>query len=215
MKLDPKKTAVVMIEFQNDFASEGGSLHGAVKDVMQSSHMLANAADTVAKAHASGATIIHAPITFVAGYPELGDHPYGILKGVVDTNSFVKGTWGAELVEEMKPEPDDLIVEGKRGLCAFTSTNLDFILRGRGIENVALGGFLTNCCVESSMRTAYEKGFNVFTLTDCVAATSEEEQRVAIEKDYPMFSHPVKHDEFLAMLAGEAAVVDTSRGYSG
>lgn len=214
MKLDPKKTAVVMIEFQNDFTSEGGALHDAVKEVMESSNMLENARATVAKARELGATIIHAPITFAEGYPELGDHPYGILKGVVDTNSFRKGSWGAEFVEGMGPSKGDLVVEGKRGLCAFNSTNLDFILRGRGIQNVALGGFLTNCCVESSMRTAYEKGFNVFTLTDCVAATSEEEQKTAIEKDYPMFSHPVKHTEFLSILAGEEVVADASRGYT-
>ena len=212
--LDPNKTAVVMIEFQNDFTTEGGSLHDAVKGVMESSHMLENAQETVAKAREMGATIIHAPITFAEGYPELGEHPYGILKGVVDTSSFRKGTWGADFAEEMKPQEGDLIVEGKRGLCAFSSTNLDFILRGRGIENVALGGFLTNCCVESSMRTAYEKGFNVFTLTDCVAATSEEEQRVAIEKDYPMFSRPVDHHEFLSYLSGETETAEVSRGYT-
>lgn len=212
--LDPKKTAVVMIEFQNDFTTEGGSLHGAVKGVMESSNMLEHAQETVAKAREMGATIIHAPITFAEGYPELGEHPYGILKGVVDTNSFRKGTWGADFAEEMQPQEGDLIVEGKRGLCAFSSTNLDFILRGRGIENVALGGFLTNCCVESSMRTAYEKGFNVFTLTDCVAATSEEEHRVAIEKDYPMFSRPVDHHEFLSYLSGEKETAEVSRGYT-
>ncbi len=212
--LDPKKTAVVMIEFQNDFTTEGGSLHGAVKGVMESSNMLEHAQETVAKAREMGATIIHAPITFAEGYPELGEHPYGILKGVVDTNSFRKGTWGADFAEEMQPQEGDLIVEGKRGLCAFSSTNLDFILRGRGIENVALGGFLTNCCVESSMRTAYEKGFNVLTLTDCVAATSEEEHRVAIEKDYPMFSRPVDHHEFLSYLSGEKETAEVSRGYT-
>ena len=213
--LDPKKTAVVMIEFQNDFTTEGGSLHEAVKGVMESSNMMENAQDTVSKARELGATIIHAPITFAEGYPELVERPYGILKGVVDTSSFRKGTWGADFTDEMRPQEGDIVVEGKRGLCAFASTNLDFILRGRGVENVALGGFLTNCCVESSMRTAYEKGFNVFTLTDCVAATSEEEQRVAIEKDYPMFSHPVEHNEFLGMLSGEAFAADGSRGYSG
>jgi ureidoacrylate peracid hydrolase len=213
MKLDPKKTAVVMIEFQNDFTSEGGSLHEAVKGVMESSNMLENARQTVDQARELGATIIHAPIMFDEGYPELGDSPYGILKGVVDTSSFRKGTWGAEFVEGMQPSKGDLVIEGKRGLCAFASTNLDFILRGRGIENVALGGFLTNCCVESSMRTAYERGFNVYTLVDCVAATSEEEQKTAIEKDYPMFSHPVDHDEFLGILAGEVEAADTSRGY--
>lgn len=92
----------------------------------------------------------------------------------------------------------------------FGSTNLDFILRSRGLQNVALAGFLTNCCVESTMRTAYERGFNVITLTDCVDATSEEEQRVAIEKDYPMLSRPMDHSTFLGMLAGEAVVGETS-----
>ena len=81
----------------------------------------------------------------------------------------------------------------------------------KGIRNVALGGFLTNCCVESTMRSAYERGFNVFTLTDCLAATSVEEHDNAIDKDYPMFSHPVTSTEFVASidaadeLAGAAA----------
>lgn len=63
------------------------------------------------------------------------------------------------------------MVQGKSGLCGFTSTNLPFILSHNGIKNVALAGFLTNCCVESTMRAAYEAGFNVITLTDCCAAT--------------------------------------------
>jgi ureidoacrylate peracid hydrolase len=95
-------------------------------------------------------------------------------------------------------------VEGKRGLCGFTSTNLDFILRSRGITHIALGGFLTNCCVESTMRTGYEKGYNVITLKDCTAALSEEEQRLAVEKNYPMFSRPMSHDEFLSELGKQA-----------
>jgi ureidoacrylate peracid hydrolase len=213
MKLDPKKTALVMIEFQNDFTSPGGTLHDAVKEVMESTGMLDNAAATVAKAREMGATIIHTPITFTDDYHELNSEPYGILKGVVDTNSFRKGTWGAEIVEAMQPAESDIVVEGKRGLCGFASTNLDFILRSRGITNIALGGFLTNCCVESTMRSGYEKGYNVITLTDCVAATSEEEHANAIAKDYPMFSHPMDHNAFLEVLAGEAEAEDTSRGY--
>jgi nicotinamidase-related amidase len=51
---------------------------------------------------------------------------------------------------------------------AFASTNLDFTLRSRGITTIAVVGFLTNCCVESAMRTAYAKGYNI-TLTDCTA----------------------------------------------
>jgi nicotinamidase-related amidase len=210
--MDPQKTAVVLVEFQNDFTSEGGALHGAVADSMAATDMLSHTQEVVAAARAAGVQIIHAPIQFAAGYGEITKHPYGILKGVVDTNAFVKGTWGADFVPEVAPQDGDIILEGKRGLDAFASTNLDFILRSKGIETVALGGFLTNCCVESTMRSAYEKGFEVVTLTDCVGATSAEEHANAITYDYPMFSKPMTSSEFAETLGG-ASAADSSRGY--
>jgi nicotinamidase-related amidase len=211
--VDASKTAVVLIEYQNDFTTENGALHAAVKDTMDATGMLANTGKVVEAARAAGVTVVHAPIQFAAGYHELNDHPYGILKGVVDTNAFVKGSWGAEIVDDVKPQGDDIILEGKRGLDAFASTNLDFILRSKGITSIALSGFLTNCCVESTMRSAYERGYEVVTLTDCVAATSVEEHENAIKFDYPMFSKPMTSAEFTATLAGDASAADTSRGY--
>ena len=181
--MDPSKTAVVLIEFQHDFTSEGGALHGAVAEVMEQTDMLEHAREAAEAARAAGATVIHSPIQFAEGYGEITATPYGILKGVVDTNAFVKGSWGAEIVDDLKPEPEDIVVEGKRGLDAFASTNLDFILRSKGVQTVALAGFLTNCCVESTMRTGYEKGYKVITLKDCTAALSEDEQKLATEKN--------------------------------
>jgi len=211
--VDPSKTAVVLIEYQNDFTTENGALHGAVKETMEATNMLANTRDVVDAARAAGVTVVHAPIQFAAGYNEINSTPYGILKGVVDTNAFVKGSWGAEIVDDVKPETADIILEGKRGLDAFASTNLDFILRSKGITSIALGGFLTNCCVESTMRSAYERGYEVVTLTDCVAATSIEEHDNAIKFDYPMFSKPMTAAEFSATLTGSTTAEDTSRGY--
>jgi nicotinamidase-related amidase len=207
MDVNPSKTAVVLIEYQNDFTSDGGALHGAVKDVMDETGMLANSQKMVDEARRAGATIVHAPITFAEGYGELGDPDkvYGILKGVIDSNAFVKGTWGAEICDAMAPKKGDIVVEGKRGLDTFATTNLDFVLRANDIETVMLGGFLTNCCVESTMRTAYEHGYNVITLTDCTAATSSEEQTVATSRDYPMFSKPMTSDEAIGTLQGAAA----------
>jgi nicotinamidase-related amidase len=198
--MDMTKTAVVLIEYQNDFTSEGGVFHGGVKAVMESTQMLDKTKSVIEKARAMGATIIHAPITFQPGYYEISQHPYGILKGVVDNSAFVKGTWGAAIHDDVAPQSGDIVVEGKRGLDTFASTNLDFILRSRGIENIVLGGFLTNCCVESTMRTGYEKGFNVITLTDCTACLSQEEQAASTSKTYPMFSHPMTQEQFLSSL---------------
>jgi nicotinamidase-related amidase len=201
MAVDPKHTAVVLIEYQNDFTSEGGVLHGAVAGVMEQTGMLENTRGLVERARAAGATIVHAPITFAPGYGELSQNPYGILKGVIDSTAFVKGQWGAEIVDVLAPQPGDLIVEGKRGLDTFATTNLDFILRARGITTIALGGFLTNCCVESTMRSGYEKGYQVITLSDCVAATSPEEHENAIKYDYPMFSQVMSSEALVEELS--------------
>jgi nicotinamidase-related amidase len=215
MDIDPARTAVVLVEYQNDFTSDGGALHGAVKGVMDETGMLENTRRLVDEAREAGATIVHAPISFAPGYGELGDPDkvYGILKGVIDSNAFVKGTWGAEICEQMAPAEADIIVEGKRGLDTFATTNLDFILRSRDVDTVVLGGFLTNCCVESTMRTAYEKGYDVITLTDCTAATSSEEQRAAVSQDYPMFSQPMTSEQVVGALQGTGAVGDASRRY--
>jgi nicotinamidase-related amidase len=200
LQLDPATTAIVLIEFQNEFVSEGGALHNAVAPVMEKTGMLPNTVALVDAARAAGVTIMHAPITFAPGYGELSRHPYGILKGVVDGNAFVKGTWGAAIVEDLTPDEQDILIEGKRGLDTFASTNLDFILRGRGITTVILAGFLTNCCVESTMRSAYENGYRVVTLTDCTAATSAEEHDNAIAYDFPMFSLPMESGRVTAAL---------------
>ena len=200
MSIDPKTTALVLIEYQNDFTSEGGALHGAVSEVMDKTGMMANTREVVDAARSAGATVMHAPITFAEGYNEISSHPYGILKGVVDGKAFIKGSWGAAIVDELAPAEGDIVIEGKRGLDTFASTNLDFILRSKGITTIVLGGFLTNCCVESTMRSGYENGYKVITLNDCVAGTSTEEHENALKYDFPMFSEPMAASDLIAEL---------------
>jgi nicotinamidase-related amidase len=202
--LEPETTALVLIEFQNDFLSEGGAMHSGVQKVVESSNMLAHTLKVVEESRAAGATIMFLPITFADGFGELGSEPYGLLKEVIRANGFRKGTWGAEIIDALPLHPGDILVEGKRGFDGFATTNLDFILRSRGITAIAIAGLLTNCCVESTARTGYEKGYSVVTLTDCTATTGEEEQRLAVEKNFWMFSRPLTHIDFLSELQSSA-----------
>lgn len=199
--MNPKETVVVLIEFQNEFASPSGGLYEAVKEVLEKNQTIPNTVDLVAKARAKGVQLIYVPIAFSEDYREMQPVPFGILKGVKDGKLFIKGSKAAEIIDELKPQSGDLVLEGKRGLCGFASTNLDFILRQHGFKNVALAGFLTNVCVESSMRSAYDLGYNVITLTDCTATTSMEIQEFTVKTNYPIYSHPMTHHEFLAQLA--------------
>jgi nicotinamidase-related amidase len=190
LPLNPSKTAFVMIEYQNEFCSPGGKFHDAVKECMDATNMLPRSIQTVEVARSMGCTIIHCPINFENGHVEISNTPYGILAGVKQNSAFIAGTWGADFVDGMKPMAGDLVAKGKSGLCGFASTNLDFLLRQNSIENVVLGGFLTNCCVESTMRTAYENGYKVYTLMDCVAATSIVAQDATLQYNFGMFSIP-------------------------
>ena len=100
----------------------------------------------------------------------------GIVKAVADGDAFREGTWGAEIIDEMKPKEGDKLVDGKSTLCGFNNTNLEKILKETNIKNVVIGGFLTNFCVESTARTAYDKGYGVTVIKDATAANSSDEQ---------------------------------------
>ena len=163
-------------------------------EVLENSSKLADGART------QQAMIVHCPIHFERGHAELSDQSYGILAGVKQTGAFTHGEWGADFAPSMRPHPGDFIVKGKSGLCGFESTNLDFLLRQKGISHVILAGFLTNCCVESTMRSAYEKGYKVYTLKDCTAATSVEAHEATIQHNFGMFSIPTTSEEIMKAL---------------
>ncbi len=198
--MNPKHTALVLVEFQNDFLAEDGKLHDAVKQVLDGNQVIKHISAVIEAAREKGIMIVHLPILFSADHREAGANPYGILKIVRDTEAFQKGTWGSQISDRIDVRDSDLIIDGKSGICGFSGTNLDFVLRSHGITTIALAGLLTNICIESTMRTAYNNGYEIYTLTDCMATLGEEQQRVAVEHNFPMFSMPLTHSKFIERL---------------
>jgi nicotinamidase-related amidase len=199
--IQPSKTAVLFIEYQNEFTTDGGKLHGGVKEVMTENGMLGKSADVANAVRAAGGKVFHAPISFAKDGSDNPNKGLGILAGCVKDQLFTAGTWNVEFCDAMKPQESDIVVAGKKGLDAFPGTDLEAQLMAHSIETLVLAGFLTNCCVESTMRTACEKGFNVVTLTDCTATTSKEGQKAATEGTFGMFSLPMSSAAFMEKLA--------------
>mmetsp|Transcript_11492 Transcript_11492/g.27430 ORF Transcript_11492/g.27430 Transcript_11492/m.27430 type:complete len:195 (-) Transcript_11492:3990-4574(-) len=98
--LNPEETAFVFIEYQNEFTTEGGKLHDAVKGVMEETNMLENSSAILSLARKSGCTVIHAPISFEAGHDEIADSAYGILANVKEGSAFTRGEWGADFSDD-------------------------------------------------------------------------------------------------------------------
>merc|ERR1712087_873653 len=169
---------------------------GGVKGCMEETGMLDKSVKVASAARDVGAKVFHAPISFAEDASDNPNKNLGILAGCAKDKLFTAGTWNVEICDKMKPHAKDVVISGKKGLDAFPGTNLEIKLKEHGIETIALAGFLSNCCVESTMRTACEMGFNVITLTDCTATTSAEGHQGATEGTYGMFSKPMTADEF-------------------
>ena len=194
-----KETAVILIEFQNEFCKEGGKLFDGVKDEIARQSTIPNAVRLAEGAREKGALVIHTPFVFNEEY--FGEHKMeGIVKAVADGDAFREGTWGAEFIDEMKPKEGDQVVGGKSTLCGFNNTNLEKILKESNIKNIVIGGFLTNFCVESTARTAYDKGYGVTVIKDATAANSSDEQNYVEEKIFPLLGQALSVDQFLSQL---------------
>lgn len=192
-----KQTAVVLLELQNDFLSEGGKFYPLLKPVLDAYDVKANQNRLIQAGRARGMLVVHVPIQFSPDYREMGKEPYGILRVVKDAGALIKDTWGSEIAADIDRQDSDIVIDGKSGINAFAGTRLDFVLRAHGISNIALAGQLSHVCIESTMRAAYDKGYRVFGITDASATIGLEQYEASIAHNWPMFSQPVTQNRFL------------------
>lgn len=207
MKIPAEKTAIVLIEPQNDFLSEGGTMYAHIKEQLAERGVIENLQKLLEGARGKVAKIFYVPFhSFEEGFPELkkGGPAYEGLRGIeIDmeaawgTGAWLRGTPGPEIIAQLTPQKGDIVIEGKKTLDAFHSTALDYLLRANEIEYVAFTGFHTNWCVESSARSAYDKGYRVIVLSDCTATDTEREQRYAEEVIFPKIGKVMTGKEFL------------------
>lgn len=208
MGMPAEKTAVVLIEPQNDFLSPGGTMYQYIAEQLEQRDVIANLQKLLAGAREKGVKVFYVPFhSFEKGFPELkaGGPAVEGLRGVEmdmeadwGTGAWLRGTPGPEIIPQLTPQDGDVVIEGKKTLDAFHSTALDYLLRANEIEHVAFTGFHTNWCVESSARSAYDKGYRVTVVADCTATDTEREQSYAEEVIFPKIGRVTTADEFLA-----------------
>jgi nicotinamidase-related amidase len=210
MKLPRDKTAIVLIEPQNDFLSPGGTMYKYIAEQLKKRNVIANLKKLLDGARGK-VKIFYVPFqAFKPGFPELKPGGPGTegLRGIEmkmeadwGTGAWIEGTPGPEIIDELKPHDSDIIVRGKMTLDAFHSTALNYLLRVNEIEYVAFTGFHTNWCVESSARSAYDLGFRVIVIKDCTATDTDREQEYAEEVIFPRIGRVMTSDEFLEAIS--------------
>ncbi|MBG28441.1 MAG: isochorismatase [Opitutae bacterium] len=197
---DPKTTALILIGYQNDYFSDDGILHGVIEEVERVNHVLDNTLSLIRGLAGSNALIISTPIIFTEDYSELQD-PVGILKVVKDTKAFCANSKGSETIQAFNEFGDRIKeVPGKRGLNAFSNTQLDELLRQNEIKNIVFAGAVTSVCIDSSARAAYERGFKVSVLSDCTTGRTMIEQDFYCNDIFPIYAEVLDHVQLMESL---------------
>jgi len=209
--MNPKTTGIVFQGLQNEMCHPSGALYEVVSEQLSKRHFVENMLALLNEAVSLEIKCYFVPITFTPDYRELKD-PVGIMGLIKEKGAFRKGTPGVEPIEDLKPLLSSIrVLMPKRGLCAFGSTNLADVLREDGIETVAVCGLLTNMCVESTARTAYDLRYKVVVLHDCTATKSADEQQASERFVFPLLGQVLAFRDFLSQLHQEKADVVTAQ----
>ena len=186
--LRPQNTAVLVIDMQMDFCGYGGwaDTAGANMNVMRAP--IEGHRKVLQAARENGFHVVYTREGHRADGSDLMEVKQFRLRrtgaGVGDRTELgrvlIRGEPGWEIVPELTPEPDEPIVD-KPGSGAFYSTELEHILRRRGVRNLIIMGVTTEVCVNTTLREASDRGFDNLLLEDCCAATVSELHRAAVE----------------------------------
>ena len=191
LSVSVSQTAVIVIDMQNAYASPGGYLDLAGFDISGAAKVIAQTKGVLETARAAGMPVIYFQNGWDADYVEAGGpgspnwHKSNALKTMrerpeLQGKLLAKGGWDFELVDELKPHPGDIVLHKTR-YSGFFNSQLDSVLRSRGIRNIVFVGIATNVCVESTLRDGFFLEYFGIVLEDAThQAGPEFVQRAAI-----------------------------------
>jgi nicotinamidase-related amidase len=198
------KTAVLVMDCQNDIVHEqgkvGGSLTGgAMPRVIKEKNILGNIKKLMTAGRAAKVPIIHVRHAYRPDYADLPSN-VKIFQGMKQMQALQDGTWGAQIHADLTPEPSDFVLTKTR-VSSFYASPLEGILQAQGITHLVLTGIATDGVVEGTARDGADRGYSIVIPDDCCVATTEEAHRVILGGILSFLTTVCKADEVIQALA--------------
>ena len=181
ISIDTARTAVMVVDMQNDFGSKGGMFERAGIDISGIQKAVAPTARVLDAARKAGIKIIYLKMAYLADLSDLGasdsvnrvrhlqlgvGQPVAAPDGT-ESRVLVRDTWNSEILDELKPQPEDTVIYKTR-FSGFYNTDLHERLQAFGVRHLIITGCTTSICVESTVRDAMFRDYLCLLLGDCM-----------------------------------------------
>jgi len=179
VQIDLGKTAIMLIDMLNTFVWKAGFFDSYGYDISKCQEILAPIKKIINSARSKGVKVIYIASSYSPDFQDAGTRnspnwyknaDFYFLREHPEWHDkfLIRGTWGAEIVDELKPQQGDIIIEKQR-YSAFVGTNLDDTLKAYNIRYIVFTGIATNVCVESTVRNAFFLDYFPILISDAVA----------------------------------------------
>ena len=204
-KLDMKSLAVLALHWQNDLVLPDGKFGFFAKEIERNG-LVPRMARVLKAVRAAGGTVIYVNVARSADSREvIKNSP--LFAASAKVAAFVRGTYGAQVIDALRPEPEDFEVEHPR-ISAFFGNNLDLLLRARQIETVVVAGTATNVAIDTSVRDALQLGYQTILLEDCCCSSEPSFHEAAMKTLRVLATWVASTEEFLARVGNQGSGQD-------
>jgi len=206
MQLTKDKTALLVVDMQNGFCHADGSLAKMELDWERLASAIGGCVQLVAGAREAGVPVIFTRFVYRSDYSDGGVQVQHFLPWLAKVKALAEGTWDMELVDALAPQPGEYVVDKNR-CSSFYGTRLEPILTSLGIQRLVVAGVTTNMCVETTVRDASQRDYEVFVVADACGELEEERHRVALRTMGFGFARVVGVEDVLGAWEREAVHV--------
>lgn len=179
--IDPKDTAVLLIEFQKEWIEADGKINHLMEDRQQFETAQRVGKELLEFGRDKGLQIIHSGLRFTDGHPELGHDGLGLRGAIKRFGTFPINGKGSEWAAGFEPKAGEFVPYGRTGGSAFAGSNLDGFMKANRLNTLLIAGFAMHVCVESTLRHAHDLGYDCIIVTDATSAFNAEQRRHVIE----------------------------------